>query len=592
MDTQSNTNTPISVTPRISKTLLANTRRRSSNVNPLGEFKYLSLGQTQKEILKLSDDPAVRKSLSPYRLKPRQRLRDILQKVRVLIRVALIFEKSITETGKKIDTRRKSFTEILTRLGSRENSSSSLLSLPVFNKSYYKKTERNNEKNLNLEKLLNIPTVHRYQPEIHKITAILDLKFQEYNGPWANFSKSLKHRLCKVASYQYTPNKIGVKNQLKNYISQSPFTSICRSRVIVRFGHVPYNIYILVSGRLRINTTPDNGQTWNTAAMLNPSSIVGEISCYSKTLTGKRNADVIAETNCELLVLDKSQFENILLPFMEVQVRETIKFCLRHPLFLGSSITYEEIERAISKNDGQLQFYNEVRFNEIDLKPDSILIVLSGTVHIIAQITKHYVNPVSALQRRKTVFNLTKSRPHTVHSGQSKEKQTELLKYRIKSAPKMLKTNKTSLPGDHQDFPKTVTIAKLSKGMVYGLKDANGTLVNSLYDGDLNDIKLVSMGADVIIISNKFYQKNIQRAEMQSQDFRYKDRTLRMKRWNVRKNPLYKFFEGRIAENQKCTYGRARSAVMVKNAWEEYKKSVISDTLADIKARKAKRMYV
>merc|ERR1712007_5435 len=106
--------------------------------------------------------------------------------------------------------------------------------------------------------------------------------------------------------------------------------------------------------------------------------------------------------------------------------------------------------------------------------------------------------------------------------------------------------------------------------MVYGLKDENGNLVNSLYDGNLSDIKLVSMGADVIIISNQFYKKSIQRAEMQSQDFHYKDKIYKMKRWNVR-NPLYKVFESRIAENQKCSYERARSAVLVKKTWDDYK---------------------
>lgn len=131
--------------------------------------------------------------------------------MRVLIRVALVFEKNITDKGKVVDSRRKSFGQILSSLGSRENSSSSLLPLPVFNKSFYNKTVRNNEKNLNLEKLLNIPSFERYQPEIDKITAILDLKFRDYNGSWASFSKSLKHRLCKVASYQYTPNQNGPK---------------------------------------------------------------------------------------------------------------------------------------------------------------------------------------------------------------------------------------------------------------------------------------------------------------------------------------------------------------------------------------------
>ena len=131
----------------------------------------------------------------------------ILQRVRILIRIALVFEKNITDRSRIDDSRRKSFGEILTRLGSRENSSSSLQSLPVFNKSFYNKTVRNNEKNSSLEKLLNIPSSDRYQPEIEKITAFLDLKFRDYNGSWASFSKSLKHRLCKVASYQYTPNQ-------------------------------------------------------------------------------------------------------------------------------------------------------------------------------------------------------------------------------------------------------------------------------------------------------------------------------------------------------------------------------------------------
>ena len=113
---------------------------------------------------------------------------------------------------------------------------------------------------------------------------------------------------------------------------------------------------------------------------------------------------------------------------MEVQVKETIDFCLKHPFFLGSGIirvitgrkliileffpkiipenfqveqvlilimTYKEIETAIAKNDGQIQFYNEVRFNEIVLEPDSILIVFSGSIHVIAKITKQYIEPIN-----------------------------------------------------------------------------------------------------------------------------------------------------------------------------------------------------
>lgn len=295
---------------------------------------------------------------------------------------------------------------------------------------------------------------------------------------------------------------------------------------------------------------------------------------------------------------------------MEVQVKETIDFCLKHPFFLGSGMirvitgrkliileffpkiipenfqveqvlilimTYKEIETAIAKNDGQIQFYNEVRFNEIVLEPDSILIVFSGSIHVIAKITKQYIDPISQFQQRKTMFKPTITRQQSMPPFPSKEKQTELLKHRIKSAPEKIETNKASLPGEYGEFPKSVKIAKLTKGMVYGLKNEKGNLVNSLYDGNLSDIKLISMGADVIIISNQFYRRKIQRAEMQSQEFHYKDKIFKMKRWNVG-NPLYKFFEGRIAENQKCSYHRARSAVLVKKTWDDYKKRVISDT--------------
>ena len=184
----------------------------------------------------------------------------------------------------------------------------------------------------NLRHLLCLPQSERFSPEVLEIQAILELKFSRFKCQWIAWPKQVRNNLCRILSYQ----------------------QVEKGKTIIKYGHIAYNYYLVFSGSVRCNIPiiksaggggsgasddSNNNKTdkfssfdeveeishllrqphtgtksrrelenmghleWKTIAELLPGQGFGELGLMGDGLT--RNADVIANTDCELLVLSR-----------------------------------------------------------------------------------------------------------------------------------------------------------------------------------------------------------------------------------------------------------------------------------------------
>jgi SulP family sulfate permease len=96
----------------------------------------------------------------------------------------------------------------------------------------------------------------------------------------------------------------GLPERFVRYLERQ---TVPQGTVLIRQGEPPGDLFVLESGRLKVETTtPDGTQT--RLSSVSPGVIVGEVAMY---LGGPRTADVVAEIPCVVLRLSRASLERM-----------------------------------------------------------------------------------------------------------------------------------------------------------------------------------------------------------------------------------------------------------------------------------------
>lgn len=96
--------------------------------------------------------------------------------------------------------------------------------------------------------------------------------------------------------------------QLAELASLAQYRKVPRHQVIVQAGEGADALFVLVSGRTKVQSRNNEGREV-ILSILVPGDCFGEMALIDGAL---RSADVIANENCELLVLERADFEALL----------------------------------------------------------------------------------------------------------------------------------------------------------------------------------------------------------------------------------------------------------------------------------------
>ncbi|XP_069131302.1 uncharacterized protein [Argopecten irradians] len=226
--------------------------------------------------------------------KPFVKFRRIARTVRLLARILLTLKSYVREP----DRSEWSFMEMYLHV--RDD----LHKKVAFNPHSYVKVEPKRDR---LKRLLSIPKGSRTLDDVKMILSLM-----RDNTSFKDYPAHTQIHLAMCMEYQ-------------TYEAR---------RVILRQGHVPSAFYIMLSGAAIVNTQDLNPSTgkrfFRTVHEIVAGDIFGEIALLE---SGRRTATVICKTPCELLVVQKEDFDEIIkAPLMREKV-EHVSFCRELPLF-------------------------------------------------------------------------------------------------------------------------------------------------------------------------------------------------------------------------------------------------------------------
>lgn len=97
------------------------------------------------------------------------------------------------------------------------------------------------------------------------------------------------------------------REKLEPLFREAKLVTLARGEKLLSPNRINENVYIVISGRLSVQTTPSSSD--KPIAMLTPGECVGEMSVL---VDGLVSTYVIATTNCELLVIDYASFWSLI----------------------------------------------------------------------------------------------------------------------------------------------------------------------------------------------------------------------------------------------------------------------------------------
>jgi SulP family sulfate permease len=96
----------------------------------------------------------------------------------------------------------------------------------------------------------------------------------------------------------------GLPDRLRGYFERE---TVPAGTVLIHQGEQADDLFVLASGRLEVQATTPEGTRMRLSAV-SPGVMVGEVAWY---LGGERTADVIAETDCEVLRLSRASMDRM-----------------------------------------------------------------------------------------------------------------------------------------------------------------------------------------------------------------------------------------------------------------------------------------
>ncbi|XP_060065146.1 uncharacterized protein LOC132545480 [Ylistrum balloti] len=226
--------------------------------------------------------------------KPYLKFRRIARTVRLLARILLALKSYVREP----DRSEWSFMEMYLHV--RDD----LHKKVAFNPHSYVKVEPKRDR---LKRLLSIPKGTRTLDDVKMILSLM-----RDNTSFKDYPAHTQIHLAMCMEYQ-------------TYEAR---------RVILRQGHIPSAFYIMLSGAAIVNTKDLNPSTgkpfFRTVHEIVAGDIFGEIALLE---SGRRTATVICKTPCELLVVQKEDFDEIIKVPLMLEKVEHINFCRDLPVF-------------------------------------------------------------------------------------------------------------------------------------------------------------------------------------------------------------------------------------------------------------------
>ena len=224
-----------------------------------------------------------------------EKLKLLFKKVVILTRVAIILKKLIASRKKWAVCRRRTVIEDLETINNLNKLNSakddyieSTNRKVCFNTTIFKRQKDNSiQVDKNLRRLLRTPKSLRFTDTIEQINAVLNCRFKSTHNftstIWGRYPKKVRNQLCKNMEYHF----------------------VDAGKQILKYGHTSFNYYLIYSGIVRVNK-PVINQTdkFYTEAKLGKGNQFGELG-LQRLIYDKRTADVIAETDCELIVIPR-----------------------------------------------------------------------------------------------------------------------------------------------------------------------------------------------------------------------------------------------------------------------------------------------
>ena len=222
------------------------------------------------------------------------KLRSLFKKVIILTRVALILKKLIASRQKWSICRRRTVIEDIETINNLNKQNASKESKndknqkTCFDTTIFKQQKDNSiQVDKNLRRLLRTPKSLRFTDTIEQINAVLNCRFKSTHNHnstiWGRYPKKVRNQLCKNMEYHF----------------------VDAGKQILKYGHTCFNYYLIYSGIVRVNKPVINqADKFYTEAKLGKGNQFGELG-LQKLIFNKRTADVIAETDCELIVIPR-----------------------------------------------------------------------------------------------------------------------------------------------------------------------------------------------------------------------------------------------------------------------------------------------
>ena len=239
-----------------------------------------------------------------------QKLKKLFRKVIILTRVAIILKKLIETRKRWAPFRRRTVIEDLDQINQTSLVKDAFVTVDestnkiCFNTAIFKQTKDNSiQVDKNFRGLLRTPTSLRFTDTIDKINAVLNCRFRITHAAsqtiWGRYPKPVRYQLCKYMEYHFVES----------------------GKQILKYGHTSFNYYLIYSGKVRVNKpisqSPEKEEKnsgaasrldkFYTAARLGAGSQFGELGLY-QLVNNRRTADVIAETDCELIVIPRVSY--------------------------------------------------------------------------------------------------------------------------------------------------------------------------------------------------------------------------------------------------------------------------------------------
>lgn len=179
---------------------------------------------------------------------------------------------------------------------------------------------------------------------------------------------------------------IGILDELNNHqqnllLSTLKIKSYQKGEVIIHENALDEDIYIVKEGTIRVEKTDDKTKITHTIAMLGPGSLVGELSALDRS---PRSAQVVANTNTDLLVLSLPQLKNL----SDSPKKPFFSFLIKSK---QTNEIYNKVMKNIGRNVAQhlrqsnVNLLNELKKElELTKKQVAISYVILGTFVIFA----------------------------------------------------------------------------------------------------------------------------------------------------------------------------------------------------------------